>query len=227
MATMPMDFSAFLNSPAIGKKLKMKLLSGKGLKPKDILKLQMAGVALPSSSFEFEKTKELYGITKEQLQKILAEGGFSPEALAAMRSEAIEGTATQFSGAREAIATELARRGLRTGMAPISGEALRRTAELGGAQAIATSSALRDIAVQNERQRLQNVFNALNIASGFPANPNAPIGAASGAANSIAALEMAQGQGFWGSLGSSLAGTLAGTAGGALGKVLKRIPGLG
>lgn len=170
------------------------------------------------AQLEAGQRNALFSALLPALLPFLQEGGegFSEEALAGMRSQAIEGTAGQFGNARSALVSELSRRGLRGGSTPISGEALRRTAELGGTEARATSEALRDVLLKNEQQRISNLFNAGNLAGGFPSNPSAAINAASGIPEPR--------PGLGSTLASSLLGAATSAAGTALGNALSRIP---
>lgn len=147
---------------------------------RDAAEARLFNLAASIAQMEAGQRNALFSAMFPGILPFLQDGGegFSPEALAAMRSQAIEGTAGQFGNARSALATELARRGLRGSGTPISGEALRRTAELGATEARATSEALRDVLLRNESQRLSNLFNAANLASGFPSNPASAINAA-------------------------------------------------
>lgn len=177
--------------------------------------LQLAGSI---AQLEAGQRNALFSALFPALLPFLQNGGegFSEEALAGMRSQAIEGTAGQFGNARSALATELSRRGLRTGSNPISGEGLRRTAELGATEARSTSDALRDVLLKNESQRLSNLFSAGNLASGNPSNPSAAIQAA----GSIPEAR----PGLGSTVVSSLAGAGASALGTALGNALSRIP---
>ena len=179
---------------------------------------RMFALASSIAQMEAGQRNALFSAMFPAILPFLQDGGegFSPEALAAMNSQAIEGTAGQFGNARSALATELARRGLRGGGAPISGEGLRRTAELGGGEARATSEALRDVLLKNDQQRISNLFNSANLASGFQANPSAAINAASGIPEPR--------PGLGSTLASSLLGSAASAAGRALGTALSRIP---
>lgn len=179
---------------------------------------RMFALASSIAQMEAGQRNALFSAMFPAILPFLQDGGegFSPEALAAMNSQAIEGTAGQFGNARSALATELSRRGLRTGSNPISGEALRRTAELGGGEARATSEALRDVLIRNDQQRIGNLFNAANLAGGFPSNPSAAINAAGAFPESR--------PGLGSTLASSLAGSAASAAGQALGNALSRLP---
>lgn len=187
----------------------------------DRLQEALLALAFQSGSFDLGTKSALFSSMFPQLQEMLkGTEGFSPEALAAMRGQAIEGTGQQFNATEEALRRSLSSRGLRTGNAPVSGLAGREFSDLGAARAATTSGALRDVTTKNESQRLQNLFNAFNIASGFPSNPAASIGAG-------ASIPQQQG-GFWSRLGGSIAGTGLSALGKALGEaIIKRIPGLG
>lgn len=171
-------------------------------------------IAAGTARMDAAQRNALFSALLPALLPFLQEGGegFSPDALAAMRAEAIDTTAGQIGGARRSLNTELARRGLRTGSNPLSGEGARRIAELDTAGGIETARALREVTTKNEQQRLQNMFNAFNIASGFPSNPSAAINAATNIPE--------QRPGLGQTLLNSLLGTTASAAGQAIGQAL-------
>jgi hypothetical protein len=185
----------------------------------------LLALAASTAGMEAAQRNALFSAIFPALLPFLTEGGegFSPVGLAALRAQAVEGVNQQFAGAEESLKTELARRGLRTNMTPISGESVRRIAELAGARARAGAGALRGVNIANEQQRLQNLFNALNIAAGHPANPAAAINAFSSLANT----QQQEPGSLGGAILASLLGAAASAAGQTLGNQLGRLFGGG
>lgn len=149
--------------------------------------------------------------------------GFRPNELASLRANAIDTTATQFGGAQSSLKDMLRRRGLFTSGSPMAGGAVRDIALLGSEQAKATSGALRGVDMANAQQRIQNLFNAMNIASGHAADPSNAIQSGASIAN---ALQNEPG-GLWRSILGALGGAGASSAGTALGNLINRRWGLG
>lgn len=185
---------------------------------KDALEKALLALSYQSGAQGVAQQKALFDAMFPALRNILTgeEGGFSKEALAAMRGQAIEGTARQFGEAQSGLKRALSRRGLYGGSTPVSGLAGRQFSELAQAGAGATSEALRNVTQANEQQRLQNLFNAFNIAAGFPSNPASSIAAG----GQIAANQPGS---FGKSILSSLAGAGIDALGGVLGDLLKKI----
>lgn len=129
-------------------------------------------IAASSAYMDAAQRNALFSALLPALLPYLQNGGegFRPDALAAMRAEAIETTSGATRGARGNLMTELSRRGLRTGRTPVAGEGLRRIAEIDTAGGIETGRALREVTTKNEMQRLQNMFNSFNVAGGYPTN---------------------------------------------------------
>ena len=171
-------------------------------------------IAASSAFMDSAQRNALFSALLPALLPYLQGGGegFRPDALAAMRAEAIESTSRATRGAKSSLMTELSRRGLRTGSAPIAGEGLRRIAEIDTAGGIETARALRGVTTQNEQQRLQNLFNSFNIASGHPTNVAGNVNAGSQVPE--------ERPGLGSTLVSSLAGGAASAAGQALGNSL-------
>jgi hypothetical protein len=111
------------------------------------------------------------------IKQSLAGEGFSPEALAAMRTSATEGLTTQFENAQAALNQTLKTSGdanVPSGVTVGANEALLNV------EAQAQAGAQRDITVQNQEQATSNLWNSLNALNGVAAQEN-PLGYASSA----------------------------------------------
>src|SRR5262249_33462669 len=136
--------------------------------------------------------------------------GYSPDALAAMKTNATDTIASQYQKAGQAVRNQRFVNGgenLPSGVNDMQDEALA------GAQASDTAGALENIDVQNETLKQQNYWNAVNALSGNAAqfNPNGTAANANGAGNTTANLSQA----YKASTSSQLLGALGGIAGGA------------
>jgi hypothetical protein len=150
--------------------------------------------------------------------------GFSPEALAAMRTGATDTLSGQFQNAQAALNQQLKT----SGDANIpSGVTVGADESLLTQEAIAKSGAQNQITLANQQQATSNLFNAANVLNGVAAqnNPNALAGEANSGSGNVAGLGNAQGglqnaitnannSSFFGKLGQSFAGALGNTLGG-------------
>lgn len=138
--------------------------------------------------------------------------GYSPEALAAMRTGATETGATQFGNAQKALQESEAARG---GNGLPSGVDAQLTAQNANSAAAQESQAQEGITLQNEQQKQNNFWNATNALNGVAAEEN-PIGyAGQSTAGSQAVGDL--GTAYKNSQSSQLLGALGGLAGGAAG----------
>lgn len=94
-----------------------------------------------------------------------ADQGLTPEAEAALRSNAMGAIPAQFQNAQSQLQAQLARRGLFGGATPASGLAARELSPLYAAGAGAHAGALRDVILQKEGARRQGL-SALLAAQG-------------------------------------------------------------
>jgi hypothetical protein len=138
--------------------------------------------------------------------------GYSPEALTALRTNAIEGTSNQYQSALRTTQEQMAAHGDNGGLP--SGVEAQIRGQLSGQAAGALSGQLTDIAIKNEDQRQSNFWRALQGEGGI-ASAEDPLGYASGStagSNSVANLSKAyqesKGPG-WGSILGGIAGGVA------------------
>jgi hypothetical protein len=149
-------------------------------------------------------------LTKKLQPMIDNPSGFSPEALTALRTSASDTDAAQANGARTALQDQLNARG---GLPSGADAQLRAQIESGAAST--ESNAQNNITLQNEQQKQQNLWQAVNALSGNAQiiNPLGYSGGATSGAGAVANL----GQAYQQSKQSQLLGVLGGIAGGVAG----------
>lgn len=158
----------------------------------------------------------LDSLTKRLQPMIDNPTGFSPEALAALRTSASDTNAGQFLGAQKALNSQIAGRQDASALGSGVDAQLRAGVAQAGAQNEANSQ--NNITLQNEQQKQQNFWSALNALSGNASQYN-PLGFAGGATaggSTVANL----GQAYQASKQSPLLGALGGIVGGAAGAAL-------
>src|SRR6266576_6995979 len=159
---------------------------------------------------QFQNQTGILNYLKAQLEPMISNPtGYSPAALAALKSRAIEGTATNYGNAAKTVNAQIAARG---GSALPSGVNAQIQEELAAGAASDESQGLNSIALSDEQLKQSNYWNAVQALSGGAAmlNPTGYAGEASGAANSTANL----GQAFQSSKQSQIMGVLGGVVGG-------------
>jgi hypothetical protein len=136
--------------------------------------------------------------------------GYSPEALAALRTSATDTNARQFGNASAALNDQLAVRGGATDLPSGVDAQIRAQLASEGAQTQAASE--NNITLQNEQLKQQNYWNAVNALSGNSAqyNPTGYAGQATGGSEAVGNL----GTAYKNSQSSQLLGALGGIAGG-------------
>jgi hypothetical protein len=168
----------------------------------------------------------LQGTLKPEIAQAQAGQGFSPEALAAMRTTATDTTASQFQNAQSALNQELKTSG--SANVP-SGVTVGADSALLEREAETQAGGQNQITLANAGQAQNNFWNSINALNGVSAQIN-PLGygsAASGAAGTVAGLGNAQSSlqnaitsanssSFFGQLGGSFARGLGGGLGSAL-----------
>src|SRR5262249_15828429 len=143
--------------------------------------------------------------------------GFSPAAMAGMRSQFLNNNNAAYNQAGQQVRQALAARGSGTGQLPVGGDYTRGIAGLMGSRASSQSQGLLGLNLQNAIQAMNNQFNAGNILSGNAATLTGTQGVAgSGASNALNAYITAKNTGF----GSSFTGALGGALGKGLGGFL-------
>jgi hypothetical protein len=168
----------------------------------------------------------LQGTLKPEIAKAAAGEGFSPEALAAMRTSSTDTTAAQFQNAQAALNQELKTSG--SSNVP-SGVTVGADTALLTEAAKAQAGGQRQITLANANQAQNNFWNSINALNGVSAqiNPLGYAGSASGAGGTVAGLGGAQSglqnaitnagnSSFFGQLGSGLAKGLGSGLAGAL-----------
>lgn len=133
----------------------------------------------------------LKGVMQPVLSNAEAGNGFSPEALAAMRTSATDTLSGQFSNAQAALNQELRTSG---DVNVPSGVTAGADTALLNSEALAKAGAQRDITLANQEQATSNLFNAANVLNGVAAqnSPNALMNGAVEGGNSVASLGGAQ-----------------------------------
>jgi hypothetical protein len=168
----------------------------------------------------------LQGTLKPEIARAQAGEGFSPQALAAMRTSATDTTASEFQSAQAALNQELKTSG--SSNVP-SGVTVGADEALLTAEARTQAGNQNTITLANQQQAQNNFWNAINALNGVSAqiNPLGYGGEASGAGGTIAGLSNSQSSlqnaitsannsSFFGQLGGSFASGL----GGGLSKIL-------
>lgn len=136
--------------------------------------------------------------------------GYSADALASLKTNAVDTISSQYSKANQALQNNYAS----IDPSITSGVRDMQTGELKAAQAADTSGALNTISLNNENLKNNNYWNAMNILSGNVASQFNPTGYASASEGASNASSNA-GQVFQASKQSQLLGALGGIAGGA------------
>ena len=164
---------------------------------------------------QFGAQSDIFNFLNSRLEaQIESPQGFRPETLAALKSGAIQDTATQYQNALKAQQAQQAARG---GTGLPSGVAEQISGQLGGQAAGTLASELTGIQQQNEQVRQQNYWSAVQGLQGNAAmlNPLGYAGEYSGGQGTLAGLGSAYKQ----SQQSQLLGALGGLAGGVAGAV--------
>lgn len=138
--------------------------------------------------------------------------GYSPEAIASMRTAATEGTARSYAQAQQATHEAEAARG---GSALPSGVNAQIDAQNAQSAAAVNTQSQEQITQANENLKQSNYWNAVNVLGGTAAqfNPQSYAGEANGGSGALAGLGNAyntskQG-GFWNTLSTGIASGLA------------------
>jgi hypothetical protein len=156
------------------------------------------------------QTAVLAHLTKTLDPMIDHQTGYSPEALAAMRTSATEGVTTAYDNAEQATQNRQFALG---GRDLPSGVSAMELGSLEGGKASNIAGAQRQITLQNEQQKNANFWNAINAEQGNSAqmNPTNAADAANSGSNSVANLSGA----YQASKQSQLMGVLGAAIGGA------------
>lgn len=172
------------------------------------LQKQMADLFTKQYGDQSQITKFL----TSKLEPILSDGGqgYSPEALAAMRTSASDNISKSYADQKTALQTQEFARG---GRDLPSGVNAQLDAQLAGAQASDLSNTQNQITLANENQKQSNFWNAVNGLTGNATVIN-PQSYAAGSSNAAGQVAQA-GQVYNASKQSQLLGALGGLAGGA------------
>lgn len=188
---------------------------GKGDKTLQQSEQQQAGFnkkLMAAFSTQFGKQSAILDSLTSRLQPMIDNPtGFSPEALAALRTSASDTNAGQFLGAQKALNSQIAGRQDASALGSGVDAQLRAGVAQAGAQNEANSQ--NNITLQNEQQKQQNFWSSINALSGNAAQYN-PLGFAGGATSGSGAVANL-GQAYQSSKQSQLLGALGGVAGGA------------
>ena len=165
---------------------------------------------------QFGRQSAIFDYLKGKMQPMIDNPtGYSPEALAAMRTSATDQLSNGYQNAQKALQTREFADG---GRDLPSGVNAQLDSSLLTAEAADKSNAQNNITLANENLKQQNYWNALNVLNGVAVQEN-PLGyansatAGSGAvANLSNAFTASQGPG-WGSILGGVAGGVLGAAG--------------
>lgn len=168
---------------------------------------QLADVFNKQYADQHEILNFLKGALEPQIQN---PQGYSNDALASMRSGAVDNISSQYDKAQASL------NNAHVGEDPnvLSGVREMQTGALKGAQAGDTAGALNTIDLNNENLKQNNYWNAMNVLSGNVAGQYNPLGYA-GASSNASNSAVNAGQAFQQSKQSQLLGALGGIAGGA------------
>jgi hypothetical protein len=188
---------------------------GKGdsqLKQQETAQANFTNQLMGTFNTQFQNQSNILSFLNSKMQPLINNPqGFSPSALAAMRTQATEGTATDFSNAQKATNAAIAARG---GNGLPSGVDAQLTAQNANAGAAENAGAQNQITLANEQQKQNNYWNAVNAENGIQAAYN-PLGYAGGAQNGGSVVS-GLGSAYKQSQQSQWLGALGGLAGGAL-----------
>ena len=171
--------------------------------------------------------RRIQGLIESGVGKYLTSDiGFSPEQLAAMRSQFLNENDSAFNAAGSNVRSALASRGAGTGEIPIGGDYARNIAELEGMAGASQSQGLLGIKLQDALQSQNNRWNAASVMGGNSAQLGGNIGTFnSGASNALNQYVYAANQGFGNAFTSALGGGLGkGLATGITGGISGFIP---
>jgi hypothetical protein len=159
---------------------------------------------------------------------LAGKNGFSPELLAALKSQFLNQNDSAYNSAGSNVRSALASRGFGTGELPEGGEFARNIAELEGSRAGSQSQGLLGVDIESARQAINNKYNAASVLSGNSAQLGSNVGTFnSGASNSLNQYVWAANQGFGNAFTTALGGSLGKTIGSGLGGGLSGILGGG
>ncbi len=188
---------------------------GKGdstLKSQEQAQANFSNQLMSTFQTQFAKQSNILDFLNGKMQSVINNPqGYSPEALAAARTNATENSANSFASAQQQLNNQLAARGGNGLPSGVDAQLAAQTARAGAAQ---NATAQNQITLQNEDQRLNNYWQALGVLSGN-ANQYSPLGYAGGAQSGAGAVA-GLGSAYQNSKQSPLLGALGGLAGGAL-----------
>jgi hypothetical protein len=177
-------------------------------------------LAMQTDAYNTQKA-QLATLTKAFSPYLSGGKGFTPQALAAMRSQFLNSNNSTFNQAGQMVRSALGARGEGTGANPVGGNYAAGLSNLLGAKAGSQSQGLLGLDVTNQQQALQNQFNAGNILSGNAATLTGTQGVSgAGASSALNSYINASNSGFLGSFQNALGGTLGkslGSFGGSTG----------
>lgn len=132
--------------------------------------------------------------------------GMTPEEMSLLNSQFLNQNTQQFNSAGSNVRSALLSRGVGGGDQPIGGNYVRGISNLEGLKGATTAAGLRDIQLENIKQRLANKFNAAGIFQGTGAGYGNQAVSFSGLANqNVSQIHDAFRPGFAETLGSSFA----------------------
>lgn len=151
------------------------------------------------------------GMVNPTLQKLIANGGMTPETQAALTSLTMNQLPASYNNLEGQLSNQLTQRGVTGGQNAGGGDIARTFGALGSQEAQAQQAGLSNI----ELQKQQGLFSSLGLAQGLV--PTFNQGATSALGSGVTAANNADqaSTGFWGSLFGAL-GTMGGGIGGGL-----------
>ena len=197
--------------------------------------LSLMGQLMAAFQQQFGSNQAALNFLNGKMQSIINNPqGFSPEALASLKTNAIQQTATDYANASKAVNGQIAARG---GSTLPSGVTAQIQGGLAQGAANEESGSLNQINLANEQQRQSNFWEALSADKSIAdaMSPDKYASGANGAAAGLSSLGSTylegEKSGFGGSLmkglGSGIGAGLSGLATGSLTNDLSQIPGIG
>ena len=157
----------------------------------------------------FGLQQQQIGMVNPTIQSIIQQGGLTPQAEAAMRTQALQGLGQQYAGMEGQLAQQLAARGITGGNMAGGGQIASQFGQLGAMEAGQQSNLLNNIQLAKQQGLYQAMGTALGIGSQYGSQATAAggqsVGALGAGVNAAQSADQAT-TGFWGSLMGGLAG---------------------
>lgn len=164
---------------------------------------------------QYGKQSQVFNFLTGQMQNMVMAGGqgYSPDAIAAMRTSATDTNSQQTQNAQQAYANDVSARSGGSKLAGVSGAVGSGEAAIAASGAAQEANSQNAITLANEQLKQQNYWNATNVLSGQEAVAN-PLGYSSGATGGTNAVSNAS-EAITAANGPSALQVIGGIAGGA------------